>query len=91
MQQGSPKLKDLGLQDGDGLCEGVDIDDVALMFDSGYEMLDSSEVHSIFNSEDGAMSSLVMEKNLSVSESNSHVENAFEVLFKLMILVAYLS
>lgn len=78
LPQGSPNLKDVGLQDADVLCEGVDIDDVALIFDSGYEMLGSSEVHSRYNSEDGALSSLVMEKNLSVSESNSHVENTFE-------------
>lgn len=85
-QHGPPNLKDFGLQDSDGFCEGVDIDDVALIFDSGYEMLGCSEVHSRYNTEDRAISSLVMEKNLSVTESNSHVENAFEVLFKLVIL-----
>nr|XP_027060892.1 putative zinc finger protein CONSTANS-LIKE 11 [Coffea arabica] len=78
LPQGSPNLKDLGLQDGDVLCEGVDVDDVALIFDSGYEIPGNSEVHSRYNSEDGALSGLVMEKNLSVSESNGHVENTFE-------------
>ncbi|KAL3509656.1 hypothetical protein ACH5RR_029057 [Cinchona calisaya] len=79
LPKGSPNLKDLGLEDGGGLCEGVDIDDVSLIFDGGYEILGCSEVHSRYNnSEDGAMSSLVMEKNLSVTESNSHVENALE-------------
>ncbi|CAI9096386.1 OLC1v1032528C3 [Oldenlandia corymbosa var. corymbosa] len=78
LQPGSQDAKDLGIQESDGLCQGVDIDDVALMFDCGYDMLGNSEVHSRYNSEDGTMSSLVMDKNLSVSESNSHVENAFE-------------
>ena len=87
LPQGSPNLKDLGLQDGDVLCEGVDVDDVALIFDSGYEIPGNSEVHSRYNSEDGALSSLVMEKNLSVSESNGHVENTFEVVFKFLILI----
>ena len=86
MQHGSPNAKDLGIHEGDGLCDGVDLDDVALMLENtGYDVLGNSEVNSRYCTEDGALGGLAMEKNLSVTESNSHVENALEVLFPLQL------
>ncbi|KAM7495189.1 hypothetical protein LguiB_029798 [Lonicera macranthoides] len=74
----SSDLKDLGLDEGDDLCEGVNIDDVTLNFESSYELFGYSQGHPRYQCDDAALDCLVMEKNLSVTESNSHVENAIE-------------
>lgn len=93
MQQDCP-IKDLGFQEGDDLSKGVNFDDVTLSFDCGnYELLGSSQQsHPIYSSEDKELDCLVMEKNSSVSGSNSHVETSLEVLvtsFNLQLTVKY--
>lgn len=75
----SSDLKDPGLDEGADLCEGVNIDDVTLNFESSYELFGYSHGHPRYQCDDAALDCLVMEKNLSVTESNSHVENAIEV------------
>ncbi|KAL0319816.1 UNVERIFIED_CONTAM: Zinc finger protein CONSTANS-LIKE 12 [Sesamum radiatum] len=72
-------VKDLGIQESVDLCDNVDIDGIALSFDSGYEMLGNLQNQPRFQCDDGGMSGLLMEKNLSVTESSStHIESALE-------------
>ncbi|KAI3499163.1 hypothetical protein L1887_34956 [Cichorium endivia] len=66
ISQDGSDLNNLGLNEGEGLCDNVDLGDVALSFDGGYEMFNGGDC-------------LVVEKNLSATESNSHIENAIEV------------
>ncbi|KAJ0742731.1 putative transcription factor interactor and regulator Znf-B family [Helianthus annuus] len=67
-------VNNLGLHNGEGLS-----DNVALNFKDGFEMFSCiPPVQTKLPSEDG---SLVMEKNLSVTKSNSHAENTNEVCF----------
>ncbi|KAM3281647.1 zinc finger protein CONSTANS-LIKE 12-like isoform X1 [Capsicum chacoense] len=71
-------IKDLGLEEGDDLSEGVDFDDVTLNFDCGYEILGSSQQsHPRYSNEDKELDCLVMEKNSSVTGSNN-VETSHE-------------
>ncbi|XP_022845380.1 zinc finger protein CONSTANS-LIKE 12-like [Olea europaea var. sylvestris] len=69
-------IKDLKLPETDELCDSLDIDDIGLSFESSYEMLGNQPR---YNYEDGGIGSLLMEKNLSITQSNStHFESAFE-------------
>ncbi|KAL2496868.1 Zinc finger protein CONSTANS-LIKE 12 [Forsythia ovata] len=57
----------------------LDMDDMALSFDRGYEMFENLQNQPSYYYDDGGMSSLVTEKNFSVTESNSpHIESALE-------------
>jgi hypothetical protein len=78
LNPGSSALKELFLDEGEDLCEGVNIDDVTLNFDTGYNLFGCSQTQPRYNCDDANLDCLVMEKNLSVTESNSHVENALE-------------
>ncbi|XP_073158268.1 putative zinc finger protein CONSTANS-LIKE 11 [Henckelia pumila] len=73
-------IKDLGLHDIDDICDSVDMDEIALNFESGYEMLENLQNQTINISDDGGTcGGLLMEKNLSVTGSNStHVESTLE-------------
>ncbi|CAI9757281.1 unnamed protein product [Fraxinus pennsylvanica] len=53
------------------LCGNVDMDDMALSFDTDYEMFEKLQNQPSYHYDDGGMSSLVTEKNFSVTESNS--------------------
>ncbi|CAA3017393.1 zinc finger CONSTANS-LIKE 12-like [Olea europaea subsp. europaea] len=71
-QKGFPNsIKDLGLRDSDDLCDNVDMDNMALSFYSGYQMFENLQNQPSYHYDDGGMSSLVTEKNFSVTESNS--------------------
>ncbi|XP_073059596.1 putative zinc finger protein CONSTANS-LIKE 11 [Primulina eburnea] len=62
-------IKDLGLHD---ICDSVDMDEIALNFESGYEMLENLQKQTINISDDGGTrGGLLMEKNLPVTGSNS--------------------
>lgn len=75
--QDCANIKDLKLPETDELCDSLDIDDIGLSFESSYEMLGNQPR---YNYEDGGIGSLLMEKNLSITQSNStHFESAFEV------------
>ncbi|CAI9772729.1 unnamed protein product [Fraxinus pennsylvanica] len=72
-------ITDLRPPETDDLCDSLDMDDIGLSFDSSYEMFGNSQGQPRYNYEDGGISSLLMEKNLSVTLSNStHIESAFE-------------
>ncbi|CAI9784418.1 unnamed protein product [Fraxinus pennsylvanica] len=77
MNQGFPNsIKHLGLHHSDDL---YDSDEMALSFDSGYEMFENLQNQPSYHYDDGGMNSLVTEKNFSVTESNStHIESALE-------------
>ncbi|XP_076958789.1 putative zinc finger protein CONSTANS-LIKE 11 [Bidens hawaiensis] len=70
-----PNLINLGINNN---VEGLS-DNVALNFDGGFGMFDCiPSGQTKHPSEDGSLDCLVMEKNLSVTESNSHAENTIE-------------
>ncbi|KAD6795697.1 hypothetical protein R6Q59_031748 [Mikania micrantha] len=67
-------LNNLELNNGEGLP-----DNVALNFDGGFEMFNCiPPAHTKQPPEDGSFDCHVMEKNLSVTVSNSHAENTIE-------------
>lgn len=69
--------------EGEGLCDNVDLGDVALNFSGVYDQMLNCipQAQTRYSSEDGGLDCFVMEKNLSVTESNSHIENTIEVFF----------
>ncbi|KAI3718439.1 hypothetical protein L6452_19310 [Arctium lappa] len=75
LTEDASNLNNLGLDEGEGLCDNVDLGDVALNFDM-FNCI--SQAQTRYPSEDGALNCLVMDKNLSVTESNSHIENTIE-------------
>lgn len=80
--QGCPNSKDLGIHDGDGLCEGLNMDNVQLNFESGNEIFDCSQGGTSYQLEDGGLDCLLMEKSISVTQSNGLIQNAMEVVLQ---------
>lgn len=72
-------LKDLGGLH-EMICDSVDMDEIALNFESGYGTLENLQNQTINISDDGGTcGGLLMEKNLSVTGSNStHIESTLE-------------
>lgn len=77
---GCSTFKDLGIHDGEDLCDAFNINDVPLNFENGDEILTNAQGPSRYQFEDGGLDCLLMEKNLSVTESNGPIENAIEVI-----------
>ncbi|KAK9284884.1 hypothetical protein L1049_024065 [Liquidambar formosana] len=77
LSKGCSNFKDLGVHESDDLCGGLDVDDVVLNFENSDEIL-GSRGHPRCLFEDVGMDCLLMEKNLSVTESNGPMENALE-------------
>lgn len=80
MLWGFSNFKDLGIHDGEDLCEAFNLDDIPLNFENGDEILSNPQGPSICLFKDGGMDCLLMEKNLSVTESNGPIENTIEVI-----------
>ncbi|PRQ52863.1 putative transcription factor C2C2-CO-like family [Rosa chinensis] len=80
MPKGSSNFKDLGIQDGNDLCEGLNMDDVPLDVENDDELFSCSQGPSRYSFEDGELDCLLMDqKNLSVTESNGpHSDNAIQ-------------
>ena len=57
------------------------MDDATLKFENSDDMISSPHGHSTCQYDNAGMDSLLMDKNLSVTESNGHIENALEVWF----------
>lgn len=89
MLQGCSDFKDLKLPDGDDLCEGLNIDDVQLNFESGDEIFGCSQGQTRYQFEDVRTNRQLMEKNISVTESDGPIENALEVCSKFKFLAAF--
>ncbi|KAH1144013.1 hypothetical protein GYH30_034294 [Glycine max] len=76
-----PKLQEcpnLGIHDGSELCEGFNVDNLQLNFESADEIFGCSQDATRYHLEDGGMDCLLMDKNISVTESNSLIESALE-------------
>ncbi|XP_073280987.1 putative zinc finger protein CONSTANS-LIKE 11 isoform X1 [Primulina huaijiensis] len=73
-------IKDLGLHEIHDICDSVDMDEIALNFESGYEMLENLQNQTINISDGGGTrGGLLMEKNLSVTGSNStHIKSTLK-------------
>lgn len=78
--QDSSNFKDIGIQDGNDICEGLDMDDVPLDVENGDQLFSCSEGPSRYPFEDGELDCLLMDqKNLSVTESNGPLsDNAIQ-------------
>ncbi|XP_028808394.1 zinc finger protein CONSTANS-LIKE 12-like [Neltuma alba] len=76
--KGYPNLKDLGTASGDDLCGGLNIEDLSLGFENDGEILDYTQEAIRYHLENGEADYLLMEKNISVPESNGLIENALE-------------
>ncbi|KAJ9686740.1 hypothetical protein PVL29_015540 [Vitis rotundifolia] len=76
--KGCSNFKDLGLNEGGDLCQGINMDDVAVNFENSDEMIGSSQGHSTCRYDNAGMDSRLMDKNLSVTESDAPIENALE-------------
>lgn len=77
--QGCSKFKDLNIHDGNDLCKNLDLDEVSINFGCGNEIFNCSQDPTRYPFEDGGMDCLLMEKNLSVTESNGPTEGVIEV------------
>ncbi|PHT51550.1 hypothetical protein CQW23_06012 [Capsicum baccatum] len=76
-KQSCSTIKDLGVQEGDDLAKGVDLDE--LSSNSSYNIFSSSQhSHSSYHSEEKELDCLALEKKLSATDSNSHAETALE-------------
>ncbi|KAG5226544.1 zinc finger protein [Salix suchowensis] len=78
-QQGCSIFEDIGLSDGEDLCEGLNMDDIPLNFENSDGIFGCPESLDRYQFEDVGKDCLLMEKNLSVTESNGPIENAIEV------------
>ncbi|KAE8075752.1 hypothetical protein FH972_014441 [Carpinus fangiana] len=77
LPKNTSNFKDLGIQDSDDICEGLNIDDVPLNLTSG-EIFGNPQDHTKYQFGDGGMQCPSMEKNLSVTGSNGPIESALE-------------
>ncbi|KAB1199459.1 Zinc finger protein CONSTANS-LIKE 12 [Morella rubra] len=70
-------IKDLGVNDSDDLCEGLNMGGVPLNLKNN-EIFGCPQGPTGYQIEDGGMECLSMEKNLSVTEFSGTIENALE-------------
>jgi hypothetical protein len=85
--QNTSNFKDLGIQDSDDICEGLNIDDVPLNLTSG-EIFGNPQDPTKYQFGDGGIECPSMEKNLSVTGSNGPIESALEVISLLEIYIS---
>ncbi|KAH8484182.1 hypothetical protein H0E87_028567 [Populus deltoides] len=78
-KQGCSIFKDIELSDGEDLCEGLNMDDIPLDFENSDGIFGCPESHNRYPFEDVGKDCMLMEKHLSVTESNGPIENAIEV------------
>ncbi|XP_039686694.1 zinc finger protein CONSTANS-LIKE 12 isoform X4 [Medicago truncatula] len=77
--QGFHDVKDLIIHEGTSLCEGFNVDDIQLNFESADEIIfDCSQTATKYNHEDGGIECLLMDKNIPVTKCSSHIETAVE-------------
>ncbi|XP_054816713.1 putative zinc finger protein CONSTANS-LIKE 11 isoform X2 [Prosopis cineraria] len=78
LPKGFHDSKDIGISEADDLCEALNMDSVQLNFESANEMFDCSQGATGYQLEDGGLDCLLIEKNLSVTESNGLIQNTME-------------
>ncbi|KAG8640958.1 hypothetical protein MANES_13G091300v8 [Manihot esculenta] len=77
---GCSNFKELEIQDGEDLCQGLNMDDVALNFENGDDIFGCPQVQPRNQQGDIGKDCILMEKSLSVIESNGgRVDNTIEV------------
>lgn len=59
------------------------MDDVQLNFENADEIFDCSQGATRYNLEDGGMDCLLVDKNISVTESNALIESTIEVILQI--------
>ncbi|XWS54303.1 hypothetical protein CRYUN_Cryun10bG0078900 [Craigia yunnanensis] len=78
MPRGHSDLKDFKVTDGDDLCEGLNMNDVQLNFETADEIFGCSQGQTRYQFENVGTDCTLMEKTLSVTESDGPIENTFE-------------
>ncbi|MED6207006.1 hypothetical protein PIB30_031914 [Stylosanthes scabra] len=78
--KGCPNFKNLGIEEGNGVCEGLTVDDVIqLNFENADEIFDCFQLTSYNNSlKDGGLDCLLMDNNISMAESKCLTESSIE-------------
>ncbi|CAL1406890.1 unnamed protein product [Linum trigynum] len=77
--KGCSNLKDLGLHDGEDLCDGLNMDDVQLNFEHADDLFGCLQSNARSTFEDLGKDCKTIERNLSFTESNGPIENFIEV------------
>ncbi|XVF66958.1 hypothetical protein PTKIN_Ptkin10aG0081800 [Pterospermum kingtungense] len=72
------ELKDFKVPDGDDLCEGLNIKDVQLTFDTADGIFGCSLGQTRYQFENVGTDCILMEKTLSIPESDDPIESTFE-------------
>lgn len=80
--QGYSELKDFKVPDGDDLCEGLDMKDVQLTFDTADEIFGCSQGQTRYQFENVGSDCILIDKTLSITESDGPIEKTFEVCSK---------
>ncbi|GAB4859472.1 hypothetical protein Ancab_010939 [Ancistrocladus abbreviatus] len=78
LSQDCSSLKGVEVQESDDLCEGLNMDDIALNFQGSEEILRYAQDQPRYQPENVELDCLLMDKNLSVTKSNGIVESIFE-------------
>ncbi|KAK8568454.1 hypothetical protein V6N12_007005 [Hibiscus sabdariffa] len=78
MPNGYSDLRDCKVPDGDGLCEGLNTSDVQLSFETDDEIFGCSQGQTRYQFEKIGTDCLIMDKTLSVTESNGPIGNILE-------------
>ncbi|XVE92875.1 hypothetical protein REPUB_Repub01dG0141400 [Reevesia pubescens] len=78
MSKGYSDLKDCKVPDGNDLCEGLNMNDIQLTFETADEIFGYSQGQSRYQFENVGTDNILMEKNLSVTESDAPIENILE-------------
>ncbi|XWS39558.1 hypothetical protein CRYUN_Cryun18bG0065800 [Craigia yunnanensis] len=79
MPKGYSDLKDFKVPDGDDLCEGLNMNDVQLTFETADEIFGCSQGQTRYQFENVGTDCILTEKTLTVTESDGPIENTFEV------------
>ena len=80
--QGYSDLKDFKVPDGDDLCEGLNMNDVQLTFETADEIVGCSQGQTRYQLENVGTDCILMEKTLLVTEFDGPIENTLEVFSK---------
>ncbi|XVF01819.1 hypothetical protein REPUB_Repub04eG0122500 [Reevesia pubescens] len=78
LPKGYSDLKDFKVPDGDDLCDGLNMNDVQLTFETADEIFGCSQGQTRYQFENVGTDCILMEKTLSVTESDGPIENTLE-------------
>ncbi|GMI74772.1 B-box domain protein 10, Constans like 12 [Hibiscus trionum] len=78
MPKGYSELKDFKVPNGDDLCEGLNMNDFQLNFETADEIPGCSLGQTGYQFENVGTDCILMENTLSVTESDGHIENTLE-------------